>query len=273
MTIEKQQSRNPRSASRRTSPRNPHPGALRGVTTITLETVPGADLYYGLNENKGSRRSGGRVRRIMGLKRFNDLLTRIWENAPTDPWAFWYLVRIEAAIDKSQARVESLLKAYGNRLNEWKITCRQSSSREPLKIEVKFTAPLGYRAANLVVTADGAIRQILHAHHVGMIEDSQAQEELHAVGRSVRAAFETATHYHDFKVNYQALKKRDPRALQAIEKMGEVPPEILSGKQRPRQVPKMHLTTKKPETQKAFWLERVVDAFTLDENDETVRRE
>ena len=270
MTTENQQSKDPQQRSRRTNPRNPHPGALRGVTTITLETVPGADLYYGLNENKGS---GGRVRRIVGLRRFNDLLTRIWENAPTDPWALWYLVRIEAAIDKSQTRVESMLKAYRNQLNDLKITYKQSSSREPLKIEVKFAAPLGYRAANLVVTADDAIRLILHAHHVGMIEDSLAQEDLHTVGRSVRGAFETAIRYQDFEVSYQALKKRDPIALQAIEKMGEVPSEILSGKKRPRHVPKMRLTTKKPETQKAFWLEKVVNEYSLDESDETLQRE
>ena len=270
MTTENQQSKDPQKRTRRLNPRNPHPGALRGVTTITLETVPGADLYYGLNENKGS---DGRVRRIVGLRRFNELLARIWGNAPTDPWALWYLVRIEAAIDKSQARVESMLKAYRNQLNHWKITYKQSSSREPLKIEVKFAAPLGYRAANLVVTADDAIRLILHAHHVGMIEDSLAQEDLHTVGRSVRGALETAIRYQDFEVSYQALKERNPIALQAIEKMGEVPPEILSGKKRPRHVPKMRLTTKKPETQKAFWLEKVVNEYSLDESDETLQRE
>ena len=177
MTTESQQRKDSQQRARRLNPCNPRPGALRGVTTITLDTVPGADLYYGMNENKGSRESGGSVRRIIGLRRFNDLLTRIWENAPTDPWALWYLVRIEAAIDKSQARVESMLKAYRIQLNDWKITCKQSSSREPLKIEIKFAAPLGYRAANLVVTADDAIRLILHAHHVGMIEDGLAQKD------------------------------------------------------------------------------------------------
>lgn len=267
MTTENQQSKDLQQRTRRT---NPHPGALRGVTTITLETVSGADLYYGLNENKGS---GGRVRRIVGLRRFNDLLTRIWENAPTDPWALWYLVRIEAAIDKSQARVESMLKDYRNLLNDLKITYKQSSSRAPLKIEVKFAAPLGYRAANLVVTADDAIRLILHAHHVGMVEDSLAQGDLHAVGRSVRGAFETASSYQDFGVSYQSLKKREPQTLRAIEKMGEVPPEILSGEKLPRQVPKMRLTTNKPETQNAFWLEKVVNEFNLDESDEAVHRE
>lgn len=268
MTTENQQRKDPQKRSRRTNPRNPHPGALRGVTTITLETVPGAELYYGMHKNKGSN---GRTRRIIGLRRFNELLARIWTNAPTDPWALWYLVRIEAAIDKSQTQVENMLKTYRIQLNHWKIAYKQSSSRDPLKIEVKFAAPLGYRAANLVVTADDAIRLIFDAHHVGMIEDALAQEDLHAVGRSVRGAFETASSYQDFKVNYKALKKRDPKVLQAIEKMGEVPPEILSGEKRPRQVPKMHLTTKKPETQKAFWLEKVANEFSHDEGDEAVR--
>lgn len=270
MTTESQQSKDPQKRTRRTNPRNPHPGVLRGVATITLETSPGADLYYGFNENKGNK---GRARRIIGLKRFNELLTRIWDNAPTDPWALWYLVRIEAAIDKSQTQVENMLKTYRIQLNHWKIAYKQSSSRDPLKIEVKFAAPLGYRAANLVVTADDAIRLILHAHHVGMIEDALAQEDLHAVGRSVRGAFETASGYQDFKVSYQALKKRDPKVLQAIEKMGEVPHEILSGEKRPRQVPKMRLTTNKPETQKAIWLEKVVNEFSHEESDELAQRE
>ena len=269
MTTENQQRKDPQKRTRRSKPRNPHPGALRGMTTITLETVPGAELYYGMNRSKGSN---GRTRRIIGLRRFNELLARIWRNAPTDPWALWYLVRIEAAIDKSQTRVESMLKTYRNQLNDWKITYRQSSSRAPLEIEIKFAAPLGYRAVNLVVTADDAIRLILHAHHVGMIEDSLAQEDLHTVGRSVRGAFETAIRYQDFEVSYQALKKRDPIALQAIEKMGEVPAEILSGEKRPRQVPKMRLTTNKPETQKAFWLEKVVNEFSPDESDELAQR-
>jgi integrating conjugative element protein (TIGR03761 family) len=194
MTTESQQRKGPQKKALRIKPRNPRPGALRGVTTIILETVPGADLYYGLNENKGS---DGRIRRIIGLRRFNEILTRIWENAPTDPWALWYLVRIEAAIDKSQAQVENMLKTYRIQLNNWKITYEKSSSRDPVKIEVKFAAPLGYRAANLVVTADDAIRLILHAHHVGMIEDSLAQEDLHTVGRSVRGAFETAIRYQE----------------------------------------------------------------------------
>jgi hypothetical protein len=35
----------------------------------------------------------------------------------------------------------------------------------------------------------------------------------------------------------------------------------------------MRLTTKKPETQKAFWLEKVANEFSLDECDEPVQRE
>jgi G:T-mismatch repair DNA endonuclease (very short patch repair protein) len=34
----------------------------------------------------------------------------------------------------------------------------------------------------------------------------------------------------------------------------------------------MRLTTNKPETQKAFWLEKVVNEFSLDESDEAVQQ-
>lgn len=249
----------------RLTPSTPRPGALHGETTIDFHTVQGTYLYYGLNETKESA-SDGKNKRIMGLKRFNEILTRIWVNAPTDPWALWYLVRLEAAIDRSQAQVERMLKKYKDQLNNWKITFRKSSSKEPVQIQVDFVAPLGYRAANLVVTADEAIRLILQAHHVGMIDDALARQELHAVGKSVRRAFEKASTYRYFKVSYKGLKERDAIALEAIEKMGEVPHEILSGKKLPRHVPKLSLMTKKPITQE-YWLETAINEFKLDESE------
>ena len=157
------------------------------------------------------------------------------------------------------------MKKHKEKLDNWKIRYKKSSSKDPVKIPVTFVAPLGFRAANLVVTADDAIRLILQAHHVGVIEDELARIELHAIGRSVRSAFETASTYRNMKVSYKELKERDLKALEAIKMMGEVPPEILSGKTRPRHVPKAHLTTKRPATQKAFWLENAVDTFNHDE--------
>jgi integrating conjugative element protein (TIGR03761 family) len=236
-------------------PRTPRPGALKGDTTIDLHTVEGTYLYYGLNEGN---------QHIIGLRRFNEILTKVWINAPTDPWALWYLVRLEAAIHKSQIQVERMLKRHKDKLDNWKIRYKKSLSKDPVKIPVNFVAPLGFQAAILVVTADEAIRLILQAHHVGVIEDNLARVELHAVGKSVRRAFEQASTYRDMKVNYQELKERDPKALKAIEKMGEVPPEILSGKKRPRHVPRTHLTTRKPATQKAYWLENAADFFNHD---------
>ncbi len=242
----------------RLRPRTPRPGALRGDTTIDLHTVQGTYLYYGLNDGKSNR--------IIGLRRFNEILTRIWINAPTDPWALWYLVLLETAIDKSQIQVERMLKKYKDKLDNWKIRYKKSSSKDPVKIPVSFVAPLGFRAASLVVTADDAIRLILQAHHVGVIEDDLARIELHAIGKSVRSAFEKASAYRNMKVSYKELKEGDPKALEAIKKMGEVPPEILSGKKRPRHVPKAHLTTKRPGTQKAFWLEDAVNTFNHNES-------
>ena len=239
-------------------PRIPRPGALRGDTTIDLHTVQGTYLYYGLND--------GENRRIIGLRRFNEILTQIWINASTDPWALWYLVLLEAAIHKSQIQVERMLKQYKSKLDNWKIRYKKSSSKDPVKIPVSFVAPLGFRAASLVVTADEAIRLILQAHHVGVIEDDLARIELHTIGKSVRSAFETASTYRNMKVSYKELKEGGPKALEAIKKMGEVPPEILSGKKRPRHVPKAHLTTKKPATQKAFWLEDAAIMFNHDES-------
>jgi hypothetical protein len=67
------------------------PGLLRARTTIRLETVFGAYLFCGKNGENG---------RIIGLRHFANSLDKIWKNASLDPWALWYLLRIETAIDQ-----------------------------------------------------------------------------------------------------------------------------------------------------------------------------
>jgi len=52
------------------------PGLLRARTTITLETMFGAYLFYGKYGENG---------RIIGLRRFANSLDKIWKNAPRIP--------------------------------------------------------------------------------------------------------------------------------------------------------------------------------------------
>ncbi len=235
------------------------PGLLRASTTITLETVFGAYLFYGKNGENG---------RIIGLRHFANSLDKIWKNTPWDPWALWYLLRIETAIDQAQSTLESLLQQYKHKLNhQKKFDCKPSFSLKPINIDIAFSAPLGFRAAKLVVTADDVIKLMLQAHHVDLISDSEAKQALFKVGNHVRRAFESAMTYREMNVSYKALKKMTAQAQKAIDALGEVPADILSGDTLPRHIPKMHLSTNKPRTQKAIWAEQMAEAFSWTDGD------
>jgi len=243
------------------------PGVLKGKTTITLETVFGAHLFYGKNVKDAQ---------IIGLRNFANNLAIIWKNASHDPWALWYLIRIETAIDRAQTALESLLQRYKLKLNnQRKTTFKQSFSLDPIKIDIAFAAPLGFRAAKLVVTADEVIKLMLQAHHVDLIGDVEAKQELYKVGNHVRRAFESASTYRQMNVSYKQLKEMTAKAQKAIDALGDVPTDILSGDKLPRHIPKLHLSTNKPRTQKAIWAERMVEDFnrTDGDSDDAVEKE
>lgn len=240
------------------------PGLLRARTTITLETMFGAYLFYGKYGENG---------RIIGLRHFANSLDKIWKNAPRDPWALWYLQRIETAIDQAQSALELLLQQYTLKLNhQEKFDYKPSFSMKPIHIDIAFAAPLGYRAVKLVVAADDVIKLMLQAHHVDLVRDSEAKQALYKVGNHVRRAFESAMTYREMNVSYKALKKMTAQAQKAIDALGEVPAEILSGEKLPRHVPRVHLSTNKPRTQKALWAEQMAEAFSwsVEESDDAV---
>jgi integrating conjugative element protein (TIGR03761 family) len=235
------------------------PGLLRARTTITLETMFGAYLFYGKH---------GEIGRIIGLRHFANSLDKIWKNAPRDPWALWYLLLIETAIDQAQTALESLLQQYQIKLShQKKFDYRQSFSLKPIHIDIAFSAPLGFRAAKLVVTADDVIKLMLQAHHVDLVRDSEAKRALFKVGNHVRRAFESAMTYREMNVSYKALKKMTVQGQKAIDALGEVPADILSGEKLPRHIPRMHLSTNKPRTRKAIWAEQMAEAFSWSVSD------
>jgi len=121
---------------------------------------------------------------------------------------------------------------------------------KPIHIDIAFAAPLGFRAAKLVVTAGDVIKLMLQAHHVDLVMDSEAKQALFKVGNHVRRAFESAMTYREMNVSYKALKKMTAQAQKAIDALGEVPADILSCVKLPRHIPRMHLSTNKPHTQK-----------------------
>ena len=93
------------------------------------------------------------------------------------------------------------------------------------------------------------------------------KQALFKVGNHVRRAFESAMTYREMDVSYKALKKMTAQAQKAIDALGEVPADILTGEKLPRHIPRMHLSTNKPRTQKATWAEQMVDAFSWTDGD------
>lgn len=51
------------------------------------------------------------------------------------------------------------------------------------------------------------------------------------------------------------------KVQKAIDALGQVPADMLPGDKLPRHVPRMHLSTNKPRTQKAIWAEQMAEEF------------
>lgn len=200
------------------------PGVLRSDAYLTVQTRQAQRLIEG-------RFADDDVAAIIGLTRFAALLRPIWNGARTDdPYADWWLVRVDDAIAESEqellalkAHVEQLLKQRTG------MTIRVAESIEPLQVPLTFATPYSFRGAYLLALYDEVIRCILTARHVAYVDREEGEHLLDDAGRHVRRAYLASTGYKFLGINRQDLHLMTARAQQAADEMGAVPQAIIDG--------------------------------------------
>ncbi len=183
------------------------PGVLRGPVILTLQTRQAERLVKGRDGTDGKPA-------IIGLIGFANRLRSIWHGARTDdPYADWWLLRIDRAIEAARAALASATaEATAALASQDAIAVAPGTSVKPVRVPLNFSNPYAYRGAQLVAETDGLLRAILTARHVGLATRADAERALHGAGRWARCAFASPVGYRLTGVTRADLARNTPKA-------------------------------------------------------------
>lgn len=211
------------------------PGGLRGGASLLVQTRQAQRLIHGRAESDSKAA-------IVGLVRFGMLMRRIWTAATVDdPYADWFLVRILDALEKSREEIEAMHKEIRKLLHAMQgIEIDIATSTAPVRVPLNFANPYGYMGAYLVADYDDFVRTVLTVKHVGLVSRNAGEQMVHRGSRLVRRAFAVPLGWKHFAIARNDIRQNNQRAQQALDKMGELPQEILEGTLRSRIAPEIH---------------------------------
>lgn len=215
------------------------PGPLRGTVTLILQTAFAQRLVNGRTAN--AERNG-----FLGLFGFAELLRKIWHGAEAaDPYADWWLLKVERALTKAEAEVQALntrLLAQFSTLEAMVIV--PAASVRPVCTSLSFTTAQAFRGAQLIGRCDGVARAVLTARHVGCMPGQIAATSLWKIGHAVRSAFSSVRGYISTAVTRTDLINATPRAAHVVQRMGVLPTVILEETAMPENFPRRQHTTR-----------------------------
>lgn len=113
------------------------PGGLRSETRMTIQTRQAQKLVLGRKRAKG-------VQSIVGLLDFGRRMKLLWLSAQADdPYADWYLLRIEESINESKIVMTEKKKWLDDVLNSMSgFEINIAQSLEPIQVPIVFLKPL-----------------------------------------------------------------------------------------------------------------------------------
>ena len=203
---------------------------LTGEAQLVLMTYPAQRLLHG-RDAPGAEAKGVPV--IIGLFKFASMMRVIWNAAATgNPYADWWLLRVE----RERVQAEQALFALEQRIDRIyerapaEIELRPARAVTPLKAQLSFSTPYAYLGAYLLGKFDRLVRRVLTARHVGLLDGPGADNFLASAGRLLRRFYLSATGFRPMELNRADIDADNEKAHRARERMGEIPPDILSGR-------------------------------------------
>lgn len=213
----------PPPALKQATPRNTV-GRLQGDAWLEIHTRQAQRLI------RGRSRSAGKPA-ITGLLGFATQLNMVWQAASEDdPYAHWWLVKIEEAIGQAQAFLAEQVSRMGALCaGTARFQLSVSHSQRPHTVLLQFATPYAYRAAQLLGEFDCLVCQCLTLKHVGACEPEQLTGVIEAAAHQVRRVFSLPQGFRVFAIDRADVRHNTQRAEQALAHFGELPAEILAG--------------------------------------------
>ena len=127
---------------------------------------------------------------IIGLTRFGAILSQLQVCVyADDPYADWWLVKVEEALARSAQEVKVLRHWVEDQLKSTPaIEVKLAASLQPVRVPLQFRNPFAYSAARILADVDTLVRAVLTARHIGLMDRREAERCLVLGTRALRRA-------------------------------------------------------------------------------------
>lgn len=210
-------------------------GPLKSTLTLKIHTGYAIRLWEGRSVQHV--RDSGKERKWMipSLPMFISRAGQITDDALRgNLYAEMWLYQIECALEKGTKVVQELLsdaERQSEQLPE-NAVISDISSTSPVDLEIFSKSPIGYKCVWLLVGVDQLAMRVLQCEHYGFISRQQRDKLLKLAGYQVRHITGMATNYRQFAITRNNLNLSSELYQQAARVLGELDPDIISGKKR-----------------------------------------
>jgi integrating conjugative element protein (TIGR03761 family) len=207
-------------------------GQLVGEVCLAVHTHQAQRLIWG-------RRQTAQKSPITGLIAFASSVNTIWQAAEGgDPYALWWLIKIEAGIGRCRDYLKDQLADVGSLYPDSEILeVDTAESERPHRTRLAFSNPYAYRSAYMLGEYDVLVRTCHTLKFVGAAEPVELMTVVALAGQQVRRVFAIPQSFKVCGIDKDDIRQNNQRAQRAIELMGPLPGDILKGEVLPLFVP------------------------------------
>ena len=212
---------------------NDAPGVLRGEVWLTVQSRHASRLILGRAQTLDKPA-------IIGLVGFADQLRVIWNAARADdPYADWWLIKIDEALDCARTRIKTERAFLDDRIAQQSaLQINVATTEKPHRVALHFANPYAYWGAHVIAEFDTTARTILTSKHVGLISGVLAEASLRGCARAIRRLFTVPQRYRMLGIDRETILAGGAVAKKAIDSMGELPEAVLLGETKAALTPR-----------------------------------
>ena len=207
-------------------------GHLAGEVCLAVHSHQALRLIWG-------RRRTAQKPPISGLMAFASAVNTIWQAAEGgDPYALWWLIKIEAGIEECRAHLNDQFDQAGYLYPDSEIlSVDTAESEQPYRMRLAFSNPYAYRAAYMLGEYDVLVRTCHTLTFVGAGEPAELLTMVALAGHHVRHVFAIPQRFKVCAIDRDDMRQNNQRAQRAAQLMGPLPEEILNSETLPVFVP------------------------------------
>lgn len=207
-------------------------GPLAGEVCLEVHSHQAQRLIWG-------RRRTAQKPPISGLIAFASALNTIWQAVEEgDPYALWWLIKIEAGLESCGVYLDEQLLQVSFLYPDTEIlSVDTAESKQPYRTRLAFSNPYAYRAAYVLGEYDMLVRSCHTLTFVGAGQPAELQTVVALAGHQIRRLFAIPQGFKSCRITRDDIRQHHQRAQRAVQLMGLLPAEILTGEILPVFVP------------------------------------